>query len=137
MLFQLEAALIIAIVSVIVLAVIMFLIGMKVMQWYAKKKTWDPSLKTAFLVNLVLLLIGIPIGILFSFLFEPNIAVDLLRFGIDIIIGTFLVMILYKKKFEESLVFMIVVEVILFLIALAIGFILGIFLAIIILGVML
>jgi hypothetical protein len=134
MLFQLAEALTIAIIVVIILAVLMFLIGIKVMQWIAKKKEWDPTFKPALLVNLFLLLIDIPLGILFTFLLGDNIAVDLLRLVIDIIIGTLLVMKFYKKQFGESLVFMIVVQVILFVIALVIGFILVIILMAVIIG---
>jgi len=63
MLFQFEAIVVItAVITVVVLSIIIFIIGMYVMRWYAKKKEWDDSLKTAFIVNIIWLISGIPIS---------------------------------------------------------------------------
>ncbi|GAH79517.1 unnamed protein product [marine sediment metagenome] len=75
MLFQVESeftGLVIGIVIAITVSIIVFIIGMYTMRWYAKKKGWDDSIKTAFIVNIVLLILNIPINLLFYFQFGDN-----------------------------------------------------------------
>ncbi|MCJ7650152.1 MAG: hypothetical protein MUP85_16195, partial [Candidatus Lokiarchaeota archaeon] len=78
MLFQLDAIIMSAIIIVIVIAIIMFFIGIKLMQWYAKKNEWDPSFKTAAIVNVVWFVLDLILGILFSFLPGEALLYDLL-----------------------------------------------------------
>ena len=53
-------------------SIIIFPISIYIIRWYSKKKDrphvqlWDTSLKTAFKVSLIWLMINIPIGILFN-----------------------------------------------------------------------
>ena len=129
MLFQLVE--IIALTTVIVLAIIIFIIGTYVTRWYAKKKDWDDSLSTAFIVNLIWLITGIPISLLVEYMFGAGFLFGLVELVLAIIIGAIVVMIVYKKGFGESIIFVIVVQIVLFLLAILIGVVLGIILGII------
>jgi len=118
----------------IAISFIIFPIGIYLMRWYARKKdmpptnVWDTSLKTAFIVNLILLIIDIPIAVLFNFLFAQNLFLYLMiqyynYILIDFFIGTIVVMKVYKKAFGEGFQFVIIVQLILFGIVLILGFI--------------
>ena len=127
MLFQLD----IGVVSTITIPIIVFITGMYTMRWYAKKKGWDDSIKTAFIVNIILFVLNIPINLLFYFLFGDNLVTDLISLIINIIIGMMAVMILYKKKFRDSFQFVFVIQLILFLITLVSSFVIGFILSLI------
>ncbi|MHA2429964.1 MAG: amino acid ABC transporter permease [Promethearchaeota archaeon] len=117
----------------IVNSIIIFPISIYIMKWYSKKKDrphvqlWDTSLKAAYKVSLVWLMINISVSILFN-LFVKNITVYFLTqfyiyIMIDLSIGTILVKNIYKKQLEESFMFVLIVQVILYVIGLIISFI--------------
>ncbi|MHA1508751.1 MAG: hypothetical protein ACTSO6_08620 [Promethearchaeota archaeon] len=138
MLYQLEAAIFMfGVLTTIILAIILLAIGVYVTRWYARKKEWDDSSSTAFIVNIIWLISGIPISALFTFMFGVGFLIDLFELVIAIIIGTIVVKYVYKKEFGESFVFVIVIQIILFLIGLLIGVILGAIFAVILLGLLL
>ncbi len=126
-----EIVILTAFVLVIALAIVMFIIGIFVTRWYARKKEWSDSLLTAFIVNLIWLLTNIPVSMLVDFLFGANFLFGIVELVIAIIIGAIVVKIIYKKEFGESFVFVIVIQILLFLIAILIGVVLGIILGII------
>ncbi|MFX1553316.1 MAG: amino acid ABC transporter permease [Promethearchaeota archaeon] len=112
----------------IVISIIIFAFGIFGMRWYARKKyrssdeVWDTSLKTAFVVNTIWLIIDIPIIILFSFLFTENLLLYLIiqfykYIIIDLFIGTLAVTKFYKKKLAEAFDFVIIVQLTLFVIS--------------------
>ena len=123
----------------IAISIIIFPIDMFLLRWYAKKidrlptEVWDTSLKTAYIVSLLLLLINIPIKILINFLLAENLFFYLMiqyynYILIDLFIGTLIVMRIYKKKFGESVQFVIVVQLILFGIVLILGYVISLIL---------
>ena len=136
MIFQFNAIIIGAVITVIVIALIMFFVGIKVTQWYAAKKEWDSTFRTAAIVNLIWLIIDIPVGIIFTFLFEDEIIYDLLRFAILIVIGSFVAMNLYKKEFGESFAFIFVIQIILLVISIILGLVIGFILVLVLVGFM-
>ncbi|MFX1315532.1 MAG: amino acid ABC transporter permease [Promethearchaeota archaeon] len=120
----------------IAISIIIFPIGIFLLRWYAKKidrpptEVWDISLKPAYIVSLLLLLINIPMSILINFLFAENLFFYLMTqyynyILIDLFIGTIIVMRIYKKKFGESVQFVIVVQFILSGIVLVLGYIIS------------
>jgi len=128
MLFQVEsefAGLIIGIVITITVSIIIFITGIYTMKWYAKKKRWDGSIKTAVIVNIILLILNIPINILLYFIFGDNLITNVISLVINITFGIMVVMKLYKKKFWDSFLFNIVIQLILFPIILILSFIIG------------
>lgn len=123
----------------IAISIIIFPIGIYVMRWYANKKdmpptkVWDTSLKTAFIVNLIWLIIDIPISILFNFLFAQNMILYLLiqyynYIVINIFIGIVVIRKVYKKELEESFRFVLVIQLILFGIGLILAFVIALIL---------
>ena len=137
MIFQYGGLIIGVVITVIVVALIMFFVGIKVMQWYATKKGWDSTFRTAAIVNLVWLIIDIPLGLMFTFLVGEGLIYDILRIGILIVIGSFVVMNLYKQEFGDSFVFVLVVQLILFVISLIVGLVIGFLLTMILVGLLL
>ncbi|MFX0134068.1 MAG: ABC transporter permease subunit [Candidatus Hodarchaeota archaeon] len=124
MLFQAELVFI-GIIIVIIISIIAFGIGTYIMRWYARNKGWDNSIKTAFIVNIIWLVINIPINILFYFHFGDNLITDIISLAINIIIGGIVVMLLYKKKFMDSFLFVLIIQLIIFIITITLSFLLG------------
>ena len=127
MIFQLDLATAIAIVVVLYLTVslISFIIGTYIMQTYASSKKWDDSFKIPLKINLIWLVISLAIGIPLSFLFGDNVLIDFVRFGVNLIIGVVLTIRYYKKDKGEAIQFTLVIQIVLFLLAVIFGYFFG------------
>ncbi|MBY8989795.1 MAG: amino acid ABC transporter permease [Candidatus Lokiarchaeota archaeon] len=110
--------------------IVMFIIGIYVMRWYAKKKSthytkvWDSSLKTALIMNLSWLVISIPWSLTFNFMRIESVFIDLIISGINVLIGSIIVIILYEKNLRDSFLFVVVIQLIIFIASIVVGFIL-------------
>ncbi|MFW9952702.1 MAG: amino acid ABC transporter permease [Candidatus Thorarchaeota archaeon] len=105
------------IVNNLILAItipIIFIFGTYSMKWYAKKKRWTDSIKIAIIINLTLLIIISPINFLIFFIFSDILVTFTISLVISIIVGTILVMKFYNKKFKDSVLFDIVIQLIIF-----------------------
>ena len=91
------------------------------MQMYAKSKTWDESYKLALKINLLWLVSSLIVGISISLFAGDTVLIDFLRFGINMVIGIIMVKKIYKKTIAESLPFVLVLQVILYIIAIIFG----------------
>jgi len=127
MLFQVESEF----SKALTVPIIIFIIGIYTMRWYAKKKRWDDSIKIAFITNIILLIPNIPINLLFYFILGDNLITNVISLVINITIGIIPVMILYRKKFWDSFLFNIVIQLILFPTTLILSFIIGFILSLI------
>ena len=128
MLFQVGsefAAFVIGIVLTITVPIIIFITGAYTMKWYAKKKRWGVSIKTAFIVNTILLILSSPINFLFTLIYNDILVTYAISLVINITFGTIIVMKFYKKRFRDSFLFNIVIQLILFPITLILGLIIG------------
>jgi len=127
MIFQLDLPTAITIVVVLYLTVslISFIIGTYIMQIYASSKKWDDSFKIPLKINLMWLLISLAIGIPLSFLFGDNVLIDFVRFGVNSIIGVVLTIRYYKKGKGEAIQFTLVIQIVLFLLAVIFGYFFG------------
>jgi polar amino acid transport system permease protein len=120
----------------IVNSLFIFLISFLLIRWYAKKKTipsvrtWNTNLKPAFKLSFLWFIINAIIAIIFS-LFVKDL---LLYFSIqlciyiiiDIGIGTVFTKHLYNKTYFESLKFILVIQLFIFIISIFLGFALSI-----------
>lgn len=108
--------------------IVIFIIGIYVMRWYAKEKSkhytivWDKSLKTAIIVNLSWLIISIPWSLTFNFMRIEIVFIDLILTGINILIGSILVIILYEKEVRDSFLFVVIIQFIIFFASLVVGY---------------
>lgn len=127
MIFQLDLPTAITIVVVLYLTVLLisFIIGTYIMQIYASSKKWDDSFKIPLKINLMWLLISLAIGIPLSFLFGDNVLIDFVRFGVNSIIGVVLTIRYYKKDKGEAIQFTLVIQIVLFLLAVIFGYFFG------------
>jgi len=127
MIFQLDLATAITIVLVLYLTVslILFIIGTYIMQTYASIKKWDDSFKIPLKINLIWLVLSLAIGIPLSFLFGDNVVIDFVRFGVNVIIGVLLTMRYYKKDKGEAVQFTLIIQIVLFLLAVIFGYFFG------------
>ena len=124
MLFQsdlLTLAITLVLIATIAISFILFLAGTYMTQRYAKSKTWDESYKLALKINIIWLASSLVVGILISLFAGDNILIDFLRFGINMVVGIIMVKKLYKKTPTESLSFVLMLQVILFIIAIILG----------------
>ena len=137
MLLQLSPVgeLVLALIIVGIVALLVFFIGVFVTKWYAKKKGWEASLKTALVVNAIWTLLFFVIGLVSNVVFgEFGMTASIIILVVNSLVGAVIVSKFYNKEFTESFLFTLVVQVILFLIALLLGFIFGITLALVLLG---
>jgi len=95
------------------------------MQIYASSKKWDDSFKIPIKINLIWLIISLAIGIPLSILLPENLLIDFVRFGVNMIIGVILTTRYYKKNRGDAIQFTLVIQIVLFIIAVIFGFIFG------------
>lgn len=93
----------------IVIWIIIFLVGVFVTRWRARKKGWNEELKPALLLNLFWLIIGIVCN------FIPLVGF-IIALIINLFIGAYVASKLYEKEYGESLVFIIIVWIFLIII---------------------
>jgi len=84
---------------------------------YASSKGWDDSFKIPLRINVILLIINLAVGIPLIFLYGDSVVLDFVRFGINVVIGAILIIRYYKKDSAESIQFILIVQFILFIIA--------------------
>ncbi len=122
------------ITNVVLLSTILFFVGSRIVRWYAGSvKMWNKSKKKAARISLAWLIINLPLRlflVLETLLISLALLVpltlgwiavlsDLLITGINIVIGTVLVLKLYKRKFLDSLRFAIGTQIIMLMITIA------------------
>ena len=125
MLFQLDlltTTIIFVMIAVIGTSLILFIAGTIIMQTYANSKTWDDSYKLALKINLIWLISSLSIGIPVSLLAGDTVLIDMLRFGINMVVGVILVLKLYKKTLGESIAFVLLIQIILYIMAILFGY---------------
>ena len=124
MLFQLDLLTLVitlVLIATIATSLIMFTVGTYAMQMYAKSKTWDDSFKIPLKINLVWLVSSLVVGISFSLLAGDTILIDFFRLGINLVVGIILVKKLYEKTLLESASFVLLIQIILYIIAIIFG----------------
>ncbi len=137
MLFQLDLltlTIFLVVLAAIGTSFILFIAGTFMMQMYAKSKTWDDSYKLALEINIIWLVSSLIVGISISIFAGDNALIDIIRFGINTVVGIIMVMKLYKKAPGESIHFVLVLQIILFIIAIIFGYIFNGLIALVVLG---
>lgn len=124
MLFQLDLftlVITLVLIATIGTSFILFAVGTYMMQMYAKSKSWDDSFKLAIKINLIWLASSLVVGISISLLAGDTILIDFIRMGINMVVGIILVKKLYKKTLLESMSFVLVIQIVLYIIAIIFG----------------
>ena len=137
MLFQLDLltlTILLVVLAAIGTSIILFILGTYMMQRYAKSKTWDDSYKVALKINLIWLVTSLSISIPISIIAGDEGFIDIIRFGVNTVIGIIGVMKLYKKTLGESVSFILVLQIILFITAIIFGYIFNGLIALVVLG---
>jgi hypothetical protein len=108
MILQADATGLIAVmfIAAVIVAIIVFFIGVFITKWWAGRKGWDDSLKPALILNLFWLVINIALGWLLY---------GIIALIINIIVGGLIAAKLYKKENGESIIFCLVVLIIIFI----------------------
>ena len=137
MLFQfdlLTLTILLVVIAAIGTSFILFIVGTFMMQKYAKSKTWDDSYKLALETNLIWLVSSLSVSIPISFFVGDEAFIDIIRFGVNMAVGIIVVRKLYKKTATESFHFVLVIQIILFIIAIIFGYIFNGIIALVVLG---
>jgi len=138
MIFQLREligdVILVIMLTMIIVAVIAFLLGIIITRWLASKKDWSDSWGKAFIVNLVWLIVLIVVGVGLSFVALDPLISYVLALIINLIVGAIIVAKIYDKGFVSSLIFVIIVLIILFIIMIIVFIVVAIIVASIILG---
>ena len=119
MIFQLDYATVITfvLISYLGITLILFIAGTYIMQMYASSKKWDQSFNTPLKVNLIWLLVSLAIGIPLSLLYGDSVLIDFVRFGANMLVGVLFAIKYYKKEKGDAIQFILIIQIILFVIA--------------------
>ena len=126
MLFQLDPltlTIILVVLAAIGTSLVLFIAGTFMTQKYAKSKTWDESYKLALETNLVWLVSSLAVSIPISIFLGDEGFTDMIRFGVNMVLGIIVVKKLYKTTPTESFQFVLLLQIILFIIAIIVGYI--------------
>jgi oligopeptide/dipeptide ABC transporter ATP-binding protein len=96
-----------AFITILIISLILFIYGIFFIRWYAKRRGWDESFGTAFIVSLLWFVINISLEIFFLYFFDNSIGFVPLRIIPEIMIVSLVVSKYYNKKYLESLNFVI------------------------------
>jgi cbb3-type cytochrome oxidase subunit 3 len=111
----------------IVIWIIIFLVGVVVTKWRARKKGWNAEWKPAILLNLFWLVVGIVCN------FIPLVGF-ILAIIINLFVGAYVAAKLYDKEYGKSLVFVIIVWIFLIIIWIILTIILVVIILAVVLG---
>ena len=121
--------------------VLISIIGILILKWYSREKEWEYSFMNAFIIIGIWFAIEFCIGILLPYLFNTsflteslisNISfISIIIIGVNIFIGMFIVLKFLKKPLKDSLLFTVVIQALVFIIATLIRVLLGVFITMI------
>jgi hypothetical protein len=126
MLFQLDLltlTILLVVLAAIGTSLVLFIAGTFMTQKYAKSKNWDESYKLALQTNLIWLISSLVVSIPISIFLGDEGFTDMIRFGVNMVLGIIVVKKLYKKFFIESFQLVLLLQIILFIIAIIVGYI--------------
>ena len=99
-------------------SLVIFLSGIFFTRWYARKKRWDDSTKTAFSVNLLWFILNVPLEFFFLYFLGTNLIFQFLRIVLEMFIISFVFAIYYQKEYSQSLLFLVIVRILLYIVGL-------------------
>ncbi len=119
MIFQVDYITVITflLVAYLGISLILFITGTYIMQMYASSKKWDDSFNIPLKINIIWFVVSLAIGIPLSFLFGDSVFIDFMRFGANMLIGVIFAIKYYKKEKADAIQFILVIQAILFIIA--------------------
>lgn len=119
MIFQVDYITVITflLIAYLGISLILFITGIYIMQMYASSKKWDDSFKIPLKINIIWFVVSLAIGIPFSLLFGDSVFIDFMRFGANMLIGIIFAIKYYKKEKTDAIQFILVIQAILFIIA--------------------
>jgi len=126
MLFQLDLltlTILLVVLAAIGTSLVLFIAGTFMTQKYAKSKNWDESYKIALEINLIWLISSLAVSIPISIFLGDEGFTDMIRFGVNMVLGIIVVRKLYKKTPIESFQLVLILQIILFIIAIIVGYI--------------
>ena len=113
----------IAITTIVLVSIVMFMIGILITRWWAIIKNWNNSFKKAGILNLLWLIVNVVIYSIFNFILYGIFLALVISLLIHLFFGSLLVVYLYDKGYKESLVFIAAILLYLLIIGLFVGFI--------------
>jgi len=102
------------------ISILIFIAGIFITKKLARKKRWDVPFKKVLIVNVIWVIMDISIVFPVALISWDNFVIDLLKRGIFVFIGMIVVMKNYNNEFREPLRFVLVIQIILFAIAISI-----------------
>ena len=107
------------------IAIVVFVIGIYAVRWYATVKKREDSFNKALIINIPWLIINLSLGLLFLFMISNNIVIDILIVAINLIVGIVSVKLVYKIDLKVSFLFTIVIQIILLILIFVIDIIIS------------
>lgn len=127
-------ALLIALLTILVSTVIIFILGIIITRWWAIKEGWNDTYKLATRLNLFWLICNLIVFIALIPVVYGEFIAALISFIVNLIVGAIITSKIYEKNFKESLAFVLFIVIILMIIWFIVYLIITVILVIIIIG---
>ncbi len=124
----------ISFITILVVAFIIFVLGIIITRWWAIKENWNDTYKPSIRLNSLWLISNLLLFILFIPMIYGLFIGALTSFLVNISIGAFFTSKFYGKKVKESLIFVFFIVIMLFIIWFILYLITTIIIAIIVIG---
>ena len=105
------------------IAIVIFVIGLYIVRWYARVKKREDSFNKALIINIPWLIINLSLGLIFVLMITNNIVMDILIVAINLIVGVVSVKLVYKIDLKDSFLFTIVIQIIILILVFVIDII--------------
>jgi oligopeptide/dipeptide ABC transporter ATP-binding protein len=102
------------VIAEIIITIILFILGVFSVRRYAIKKLGNDSFIRSFILNLSWIIPEVLLYIVFLYFFRQNFLVDIIRVGINILIGIIITVKIYNITVKESSIFVVVINAILY-----------------------
>lgn len=106
------------------ISIFVFISGIYLVRWYAKRKNWDPSTRTALMVSLLWFILNISFELIILYFLGNNQIFDILRITIEVLLLTLIISTFYNKDSTEALFSSAITQGFFYIIATIIGLLL-------------
>ena len=103
-------------ITILVVAFIIFVLGVIITRWWAIKENWNDTFKPSIRLNSLWLIINLMVFILFIPIRYGLFIAAITSFLVNLLIGAFITSKFYEKNFKESLNFVFFIVIMLFII---------------------
>jgi len=91
-------------INAIIVSILIFFCAIVFTRWYARRKVYDSSIRSAIQVSVIWLITDIALKFLILFILGPNMIFDAIRVVIEVFVIAVVVMKIYNKDLSDNLI---------------------------------